>query len=92
MSTHHIAQGMSQIDKSRETLGEKIESAYSDLMGAIANGDRKVQETASAALHGHAHTALSLSHAASSLLPAITADKGEAQSVEDATAKGRKRT
>lgn len=95
MTTHILAKGLANVETMGSDLHDKIEAGFADLHAAIANGNRKAQETITDELHGLVVTSQSLITAAhdhaKALLPAATVDKGEAQSAEDAAAKTRKR-
>ncbi len=95
MTQHILAKSLAGLEDKGAELRDTIETKFSDLRTAIANGNRKAQETITDELHGLVVTSQSLITAAhdhaKALLPAATVDKGEAQSAEDAAAKTRKR-
>ena len=95
MTQLNLAKGLANIEAMGSDLHDKIEAGFADLHAAIANGNRKAQETIASELHGLVTASRSLITAAhdhaKALMPAPAVDKGEAQSAEDAAAKGRKR-
>lgn len=95
MTTHILAKSLANLEDKGAELGDQIETKFTDLRTAISNGNRKAMETITDELHGLVVTSQSLLTAAhdhaKALMPAPVLDKGEAQSAEDAAAKGRKR-
>lgn len=95
MTTHILAKSLANIEDKGAELGDQIETKFSDLRTAVANGNRKAQDAIIDELHTLVTATRSLITAAhdhaKALMPAPVVDKGEAQSAEDAAAKGRKR-
>lgn len=95
MTQHIIAKGLANLEDKGAELRDKIETGFSDLRAAIANGNRKAQETITDELHRLVAASQSLITAAhdhaKALIPTPVVDRGEAQPVEDAATKNRKR-
>lgn len=95
MTQHIIARGLANLEGKGVELRDSIETKFSDLRAAIANGNRKAQETITDELHGLVAASQSLVTAAhdhaKALMSSALPEKGEEQSAEDAAARGRKR-
>lgn len=97
MTQHIIAKGLANLEGKNVELRDSTEAKFAELRTAIANGNRKAQESITDELHGLVAASQSLVTAAhdhaKALMPAPAAEKGEEQSAEDAAAtRTRKRT